>query len=177
VSAQRSVGRREVTVAVDSGAIGRGGAGAAHPPLTGTSPGAHAHTPALQFCPVKHPRPQAPQWAVVVRRSDSQPLPNTPSQLPKLALHTKPQALPAQYGRALGGAVHTLEHAPQCRGSLARVAQVPEQFACVAWQVTPQAPFEQMEPLAQRVMHDPQWALSVRVKTSQPLAGLPSQSA
>ncbi len=43
-------------------------------------------------------------------------------------------------------------------------------------QVAPHAPPEQTCPAAQAVPHAPQWALSVRVSTSQPLLGSPSQS-
>jgi hypothetical protein len=55
--------------------------------------------------------------------------------------------------------------------------QVPEQLACPALQLSPQAPPEQVVPPAQARPQAPQLALSVPVATSQPLAARPSQLA
>jgi hypothetical protein len=46
-----------------------------------------------------------------------------------------------------------------------------------AWQLTPQAPPEHIDPFGHTTPQPPQAALSVRVSTSQPLAVLPSQLA
>jgi hypothetical protein len=76
--------------------------------------------------------------------------------------------------------VQTTSHPPQLLGSLAVLAQnaagAAPQVARGAAQVVPQAPREHTWPAAQVVPQAPQPALSVRVSTSQPFAGLPSQS-
>jgi hypothetical protein len=41
----------------------------------------------VAFAPAAQARPQLPQWATVARRSASQPLLATPSQLPKPVAH------------------------------------------------------------------------------------------
>ncbi len=105
---------------------------AKHSVPTARCPGGHVQLPIAQDCPLPHARPHAPQCAVLLRVSTSHPLPALLSQLPKPALHTKPQVLAAQYAAAaFAGVAHARSHAPQCRGSLASVAQVPEQLTCV----------------------------------------------
>lgn len=56
-------------------------------------------------------------------------------------------------------------------------AQLPEQLVSPAPQVVPHVPDEQTLPSAHVFLHAPQLPLSARVLTSQPFAGLPSQSA
>ena len=69
------------------------------------------HPPAAQI-PV-HARPQAPQWALLVRVSVSQPLATLPSQSPKPALQAViAHALARQSAVALAR-VHARPHAPQ----------------------------------------------------------------
>jgi hypothetical protein len=74
-------------------------------------------TPSAQLCPLPHARPQAPQFAVLVPVLVSQPLLDSPSQLPKPGTHAPTTQLPeAQAAMALG-TEHGREHAPQCCGS------------------------------------------------------------
>ena len=127
-------------------------------------------------------RPQAPQFATLVPRSISQPLPAVPSQSPKPPVHrTTVHAPDAQPLAATRASAQTVPHAPQLAGSLAVLAQnvagaVP-QVRSGAAQVVPQMPPEHTRPAAQAVVHAPQLALSVRVLTSQPSDGLALQSA
>jgi hypothetical protein len=62
--------------------------------------------PLVQTCPAPHARPQAPQWAVEVLVSVSQPLARSESQSPRLAAQVKPQA----------PLLHTAAEAPLGRG-------------------------------------------------------------
>jgi hypothetical protein len=88
-------------------------------PLQRVSPVAQGvrQTPSAQLCPLLHARPQAPQFAVLVPVLVSQPLPESPSQLPKPGTHAPTTQLPdAQAATALG-TEHGRAHAPQCCGS------------------------------------------------------------
>ena len=94
---------------------------------------------------------------------------------------TTVHAPPAQPLAATLARAHTAPHAPQWAGSLAVLAQkvdgaVP-QVRRGAAQVVPQTPAEHTRPAAQAAPQAPQLALSVRVLTSQPSAGLALQSA
>jgi len=75
----------------------------------------------------------------------------------------------------------SVPQAPQLAGSTAVLAQKAEepteQERSGNAQVVPHTPPEQTEPAAQTVPQAPQPALSVRVLTSQPSAGLALQSA
>jgi hypothetical protein len=87
----------------------------------------------------------------------------------------------AQPLAAAPASAHSVAQAPQFVGSFAGLAQkaigAAPQVASGAAQVAPQTPPEHTCPAAQAVPQAPQLALSVRVSTSQPLAGLASQSA
>jgi hypothetical protein len=88
-------------------------------PLQRVSPVAQGvrHTPSAQVCPLLHARPHAPQFAALVPVLVSQPLPESPSQLPKPGTHAPTTQLPdAQAATALG-TEHGRAHAPQCCGS------------------------------------------------------------
>jgi hypothetical protein len=128
-----------------------------------------------------HTRPQAPQWATVLRRSVSHPLAALPSQLPKPVLHAPRVHVPlVQVALALAK-LHTRPQAPQLFTSEAVARQTPEQLVCPAGQVCPHTPPVQLAPPpvagVQTFRQRPQLAVSVWMLVSQPLAGLPSQSA
>jgi len=127
-------------------------------------------------------RPQAPQLSSLVRRLVSQPSLAVPLQSPAPSLQrTTVQAPAAQPTAAAPGSEHTIPHPPQLEGLIAALAQYAvapaPQVMRGAAQVAPHAPPEHTWPAAQALPQAPQLALSVRVSTSQPLAGLPSQSA
>jgi hypothetical protein len=88
-------------------------------PLQRVSPLAQGvrHTPSAQVCPLLQARPQAPQWAVLVPVLVSQPLPDSPSQLPKPGTHAPTTQLPEAQAAVALGTEHGREHAPQCCGS------------------------------------------------------------
>ena len=94
---------------------------------------------------------------------------------------TTVHAPPAQPLAATLARAHTAPHAPQWAGSLAVLAQKVDgaapQVRRGAAQVVPQTPAEHTRPAAQAAPQAPQLALSVRVLTSQPSAGLALQSA
>jgi hypothetical protein len=151
-------------------------------------PVAHAATaqePPAQValaCGSAQARPHDPQFASLVWRLISQPSAAVALQSPAPALQrTTAHAPAAQPLAATPGSAHAVAHPPQWSGSLAVLAQkAPDgavQVASGAAQVAPHAPAEQTWPAAQAAPHAPQLALSVRVSTSQPLAGLRSQSA
>jgi hypothetical protein len=143
-----------------------------------------AHAPAVQVAVALarlHARPQPPQFCRLVRTSVSQPFAAIASQSPKLGLHwTTLHIPPVQPWEATLVSAQALPQAPQWAGSMAVLAQndppVPVHAVSGAEQVAPHRPAEQTCPAAQVVPQAPQLVLSVRVLTSQPLAGLPSQS-
>jgi hypothetical protein len=88
-------------------------------PLQRVSPLAQGvrHTPSAHVCPLPHARPHAPQFAALVPVLVSQPLLDSPSQLPKPGTHAPTTQLPdAQAATALA-TEHGRAHAPQCCGS------------------------------------------------------------
>jgi hypothetical protein len=88
-----------------------------------------------------------------------------------------PQAPPAQDGAALAPPSHRRPQAPQCCASDSSRAQRSTQKVAPPEQTLAQAPAEQAVPASQRCPHAPQLALSPLRSASQPLVGLPSQSA
>jgi hypothetical protein len=88
-------------------------------PLQRVSPVAQGvrQTPSAQLCPLLHARPQAPQFAVLVPVLVSQPLPGSPSQLPKPGTQEPTTQLPDAHAATALGTEQGREHAPQCCGS------------------------------------------------------------
>jgi hypothetical protein len=74
-------------------------------------------TPSAQLCPPLHARPQAPQFAVLVLVLVSQPLLDSPSQLPKPGTHAPTTQLPDAHAATALGTEQGRAHAPQCCGS------------------------------------------------------------
>jgi hypothetical protein len=121
---------------------------------------------------------QAPQCCAEVLRLVSQPLAALPSQSPKPALQlARPHTAPTQLATPLAGVGQARLQAPQWRtsarvstqallhstvGAVHEVMQVPLLHTCPAPQARPQAP---------------QFAGSLAMGRSQPLAALPSQFA
>jgi hypothetical protein len=71
-------------------------------------------TPFWQVVPPVHARLHAPQWALLLRRSISQPSPALLLQLPKLVLQAPtPQVPPRQPATALAGVEQTVPQVPQ----------------------------------------------------------------
>ncbi len=123
-----------------------------------------------------HPRPQAPQCAMLVSVLISQPLAALPSQSPAPpAQRSTVHAPDAQPWAATFESAHAAPHAPQLDGStlvFAQNAASPDpQVRSGEAQVAPQVPPEQTRPLAQVMPQPPQLALSLRASTSQPLTG------
>ena len=81
--------------------------------------------PEVQFWPKAHARPHAPQFSRSVAVLTSQPFVAIPSQLPKPALHVKPQAPAEQVVVALARAGQTFPHLPQWIGLVAKFASQP----------------------------------------------------
>ena len=75
------------------------------------------HTPFTHACPLQD-FPQAPQFSGSDANVASQPLAALPSQLPKPALHVKPQVDAAHVGAALGGTGQTVQAGPHAVGSV-----------------------------------------------------------
>ena len=136
------------------------------------------HPPATQLVPVGHTTPHAPQLERSALTSRSQPLAVLPSQSPKPAAHAKPHVLARHATTELGGGVpvHARPHIPQLAGSVASVAQRPEQSVVPVAQVVPQRPPEQTVPIPQAAPQRPQLALSLRRLRSQPFDATLSQS-
>jgi hypothetical protein len=140
-----------------------------------------AHAPALQVSVAfgrLHARPHAPQWARAVLVLVSQPLAAIPSQLAKPALQRAMPHAPLVHAPTPLAGAHARLHAPQC----AAFERVSTQAAPHIMSPGPahrvaHAPFEQTWPAAHARPHAPQCAVALRVSVSQPLAGLPSQSA
>jgi hypothetical protein len=169
-SDHRSVGRCDVTIAVESGAIGRGG-------VTGVT-----HAPPLHVWPPAHARPHIPQCAALVLVLVSQPLAALPSQLPKPRVQAPtPQVPAAQVGIATFVRLQTVPHPPQFAGSTWVLTSQPSpvlllQLAKPALQVIPHAPDAQVAAAFVRtghtLLHAPQCAAVLVVLVSQPSAAL-----
>jgi hypothetical protein len=164
------------------------------PALTTQAPAAQLSAPGawLTLGSAAQGRPHAPQFATLVSSGVSQPLVALPSQLPMLVLHTRLQTPPAQLAvpPALG---HTLPHRPQWLVLVKIVVSQPSAgFELQSLlsrghaSATPQvlaaqaatAPTGGGGHTAVGPVHAPQWLMSpIAVFTSQPFAGLPSQSA
>jgi len=143
-------------------------------PLQSRKPAAHApmvQRPAAQVAAALanwQLLPHTPQLVTVVLVLTSQPLLALPSQLPKPALHAaRVHALDAQPATPLAR-VHTVPHAPQLLGSLARSRQTPEQLTVGDAQVAEHMPPEQICPDAHITPQPPQLLLSVAVARQVP---------
>jgi hypothetical protein len=88
-------------------------------------------------------RLHAPQFALLVLVFTSQPLLGLPSQSRKPALHTKEQPPAVQTAAALAGAVQTVPQAPQLRGSVWVLVQLPAHSVRPEAQVARHTPAEQ----------------------------------
>lgn len=135
----------------------------------------------LELARAAHMFPQLPQWFVSFVVFVSQPFAGFPSQSPKPALQGYVQ-LPALHAApVLERAVHMVPHVPQLLGSVVVARHTPEQLVCPGGHAWPQVPAAQvaLPPAAgaQTRRHAPQLLTSAAVLVSQPLAGLPSQSA
>ena len=147
------------------------------------------HVPAVHvlvaFTTTGQARAHAPQLSGSLASVASQPLAADPSQSALPAMHVNPQVVPLQVAVAFAAPAQIVPHAPHEDGSerlashpLARfVSQLPKP----AEHASPQVRFAQVgvacAPPAHAVAQPPQWSGSVRRSTSQPLAGLLSQSA
>lgn len=146
-----------------------------------------AQVPELQVvlpCAFVHTVPQLPQLLTLLAVLVSQPFLSLPSQLPKPALQTGSQPPPEQLVVPFG-LVHAELHAPQlatlvCRFVSQPLFWLPSQLANPPAHCGVHVPPTQLVlPLAllQTVPQAPQLLLLELVFVSQPLFGLPSQSA
>jgi len=112
-------------------------------------------------------------WVAVSQPSAAKPLqsPKPMAQAPTTHLLAE-HALTDTFGKA-----HAFVQLPQWLTSLASVTQLLEQSVVAPPHVVPQEPAEHTWPPPHAVPQPPQLALSACVLTSQPFAGLPSQSA
>jgi hypothetical protein len=155
---QRSVGRREVTVDVDAGAIGRGAFTSTHAPPTRQASALQmnaqreAAQTATAFAGLGHTVPHAPQWFGSLERDTHDP-PQFVAPAPQDAVHA-----PAEHTVP---APHARPQAPQLALSVERFVQVPEQSVRPAPQVVPQRPPEHTVPAPHAMPHAPQCRLSV----------------
>ncbi len=145
------------------------------PPHVSLGGPAVTHAPAMQFCPARHARPQAPQLELLLDRSTQLPPQNVVPPGHVLTHAPAEQAVPAPHARP---------HNPQLALSTFVFtshpsATAPLQFAKPALQLAiPHAP-----PLQDDVAlgaehtrpHAPQFVTLLARETSQPFAGLPSQ--
>jgi len=129
--------------------------------------------------------PHAPQLAVVVRVSTSQPFAGFASQFAKPGLQVNPQVPAVHVATEFATGAHALPHIPQC--VVLDVTSASQPFAAVASQLPnpiaqrrAQAPAAQVAvefaPEGQTARHEPQLAMSARTSVSHPEATLPSQS-
>ena len=138
---------------------------AAHPPVGIT------HAPATHDCADTcgraHAAPHAPQFAVEVCVSVSQPFGATPSQSPKEGLQRTTVHIPAVHpSTVVFGSAQTAPQPPQLLGSMRVSAQrvtppSPPHVTRGGAQVVPHAPPEHTCPAPHVVPHAPQLALSV----------------
>jgi hypothetical protein len=131
-----------------------------------------------------HTTPHAPQlFTSVARTLTSQPLAAAPSQSAKPASQPPTTQRPAAHALTLAFArAQRAPHPPQLSGSDAVFTQSPAHADAPAPHEAAHAPALHTWPAAQAAdaagaLHRPQFPLSVRVFTSQPLAASPSQSA
>ncbi len=132
--------------------------------------------------PFGHTKPHAPQLVGDVDTLVSQPSAVPPVQSANDALHSSRHALDTHTALAFAKGPHTVPHAPQFPGSTLvtvhaaphSVLPVPQLAAHVPAVHTVPPPHTRGIPDTEQA---PQLALSVFVFTSQPFAGLPSQSA
>jgi hypothetical protein len=153
------------------------------------SQGPRVHAPLTQVGVARgklHALPQVPQLPTDVVRSTSQPSEVIPLQLPRPGMHTVLLHIPMAQLGVPPTVEHITPHPEQCKalvsmlvsqplaGFRSQSAKRPVQGPRVQ---TPRAQvalaFAKVHPLPQR----PQCEVLVRVSASQPLAGLPSQSA
>jgi hypothetical protein len=147
-SNQRKVGRREVTLDVESGAIGRGGRTQTLPTRAKPALQVKSQTPAEQaavaLVGAAQVIPHAPQLAVVVS-AVSHPLGVRASQLPKPVAQPATTQLPPEHTWKLTWAsAQTVVQSPQWAGSTAVFAQKVDgatpQVVSPEPQVVPQTP-------------------------------------
>jgi hypothetical protein len=142
-------------------------------PLQRVSPLAQGvrQTPSAQLCPLLHARPQAPQFAALVPVLVSQPLPDSPSQLPKPGKHAPTTQLPEAQGRDRVGPPQALPHMPQLPRSLCRSRHTPLHSVCPCAHETTQAPVGADLPAGAGVAAGmPQFALSLCRSRQTPAA-------
>ncbi len=160
----------------------------AKPALQATKLHALIAHPATALANGPQARPQAPQFCGDVLKLTSHPLASTPSQLPKPALHGPiTQLPPRQLGLEFGAAAQRALHEPQFTGSTSVLTSQPSlgfmlQSASGRTQLpTPHTPALHVGPPPAGTGHTlpqrPQLLREVLRLTSQPLTGLPSQSA
>ena len=135
------VGRRDVTTAVDNGAICRGGAG--------------VHTPAAHSVPAAHRLPHEPQFEALLSTSTQAPLHNVLAD--DGHAHTPLPHVPP---------VQVAPQPPQLAGSVSTLMQTPPQFKVPLAQHTPP---RQLRPDAHAFAHAPQFVLLVCTSTHVPL--------
>jgi hypothetical protein len=142
--------------------------------------------PLRQMRPVAQALPQAPQLALDVLRSASQPSTSLLLQLPKPALQVSRHALPLQVFAALGRDGQAALQAPQLALSLVVFTSQPSpalllQFAKPPLQVKVHVLLAHtvaaLARVGQALLQAPQLVVLVVVFTSQPLPPLASQSA
>lgn len=147
------------------------------------------HTPPVHVAdallPPTHNAPHRPQFAIVLRKSTSQPFEATPSQSEYPAAQTTLHAPEAHDAVALGRVRHTLPQAPQLLTSaVVAVSQpsvlTPLQSPNPPTQLCPHTPPTQertaFERTGQAAPHPPQFDTSVISELSHPLVAAPSQS-
>jgi hypothetical protein len=131
-----------------------------------------------------HARPQAPQWARVLRVLTSQPLPTTPSQSALPALQVPTAQAPIAHTAEPSATEQVRPQAPQLPALALRSVSQPSsasplQSAKPASHVNAQVPVSHDDDAWARVGHAlpqrPQWATLVLVLVSHPLAMASSQ--
>ena len=135
---------------------------------------------------ITHVRPQAPQFVALVCVSISQPFIAFMSQSPRPVAQPPITHDPAVHAAVPPATRHMLPQRPQLadavRTSVSQpLAASPSQSAKPSLHIptrhTPSAQPGVPLGITHGRPHAPQWVLSVRTSTSQPLAALPSQSA
>jgi hypothetical protein len=116
---------------------------------------------AVWFGPATHARPQAPQCAIAVRVSVSQPFAAMASQLPKPIAQVIPQADIAQDGVAFGAVAHARPHAPQFAALVVVSTHTPLHAIVGRVHVTAHTPMLHICPIGHALPHAPQLARSV----------------
>jgi hypothetical protein len=126
------------------------------------------HDPSTQACPATQTRPQAPQWAGLLRVSTSQPLASTPSQSARPGLHVSAHDDPTHSALLSGRAAHDRPQALQLATVLSGASQPftgsPSQSPAPAVQRIPQRPISQVAvaigPEGHARPHAPQFVMS-----------------